>query len=85
VIPEGLSTSSADCGAGKARQGRLPATPLAAIQGVQPVVSLDEMAVDVFGSDEELEEFLAFTYAERRRDLDGPDAFHWAPAAVILP
>jgi hypothetical protein len=31
--------------------------------------SLDELAADTFESDEELEEFLAFTYAERHRDL----------------
>jgi hypothetical protein len=27
------------------------------------------LAADIFESDEELEEFLAFTYAERHRDL----------------
>jgi hypothetical protein len=27
------------------------------------------LAADIFGSDEELEEFLAFSYAERHRDL----------------
>jgi hypothetical protein len=31
--------------------------------------SLEELAADTFDSDHELEEFLAFTYAERRRDL----------------
>jgi hypothetical protein len=33
------------------------------------VGSLDELAADTFQSDQELEEFLAFTYAERHRDL----------------
>ena len=35
----------------------------------RPIRSLDELAADTFESDEEVEEFLAFTYAERRRDL----------------
>jgi hypothetical protein len=36
---------------------------------LRPIRSLDELAADTFESDEELEEFLAFTYAERHRDL----------------
>lgn len=31
--------------------------------------SLDDLAADTFESDEELDDFLAFTYAERRREL----------------
>lgn len=42
---------------------------LARLQGVTPVRSLDELARDVFGSDEEVEEFIAYTYAARRRDM----------------
>jgi uncharacterized protein (DUF2384 family) len=42
---------------------------LARLQGVRPVASLDELARDVFGSDEEVEEFIAYTYAARRRDM----------------
>jgi hypothetical protein len=34
-----------------------------------PIRSLDDLAADTFESGEELEEFLAFTYAERHRDL----------------
>ncbi|MFH9179916.1 hypothetical protein [Streptomyces albogriseolus] len=34
----------------------------------QPIRSLDDLTADTFESDEELEEFLAFTYAERHRD-----------------
>jgi hypothetical protein len=41
---------------------------LARLQGVKPVTSLDDMARDVFESDEEMEEFIAFTYAARRRN-----------------
>ena len=40
-----------------------------AAKGIRPIRSLDELAADTFESDEELEEFLAFTYAERHRDL----------------
>lgn len=79
MIAEGLiSAPNVDHGMGKAWPDRMSAPQLAAVQGVQPIGSLDEMAADVFESDEELEAFLAFTYAERRRDLDGPDAFRWA-------
>ncbi|HEY6749043.1 MAG TPA: hypothetical protein VI357_25405 [Mycobacteriales bacterium] len=39
---------------------------LARLQGVKPVTSLEDMACDVFESDEEVEEFIAFTYRCRR-------------------
>jgi hypothetical protein len=42
---------------------------LLAAKKARPVESLDELAADTFESDQELEEFLAFTYAERHRDL----------------
>ena len=39
-------------------------------KGVRPIESVDDLACDgIFDSDEELEEFLAFTYAARRADL----------------
>jgi hypothetical protein len=39
-------------------------------KGVRPIESADDLACDgVFESDEELEEFLAHTYAARRADL----------------
>jgi hypothetical protein len=65
-----VSTSSADSDAGKtaARPG-LSVTQLLAAKGTWPISSLDELAADTFESDEEVEEFLAFTYAERHRDL----------------
>jgi hypothetical protein len=76
-----VSTSSADSNAGKAaaRPG-LSVTQLLAAKGTRPIRSLDELAADTFESDEELEEFLAFTYAERHRDLA------WSPAVdpVVL-
>ncbi|SFN23720.1 hypothetical protein SAMN04487980_1014121 [Streptomyces sp. cf124] len=42
---------------------------LLAAKNTQPIRSLDDLAADTFESDEELEEFLAFTYAERHRDV----------------
>ncbi len=47
----------------------LSVAELARLQGVRPVRSLDELARDAFGSDEEVEEFIAYTYAARRRDM----------------
>jgi hypothetical protein len=48
---------------------RLSAARLLAAKHTGPIQSLDDLAADTFESDEELEEFLAFTYAERHRDL----------------
>jgi hypothetical protein len=42
---------------------------LLAAKNTRPIQSLDDLTADIFESDEELEEFLAFTYAERQRDL----------------
>jgi len=65
-----VSTSSADSDASKAAaHPGLPVTQLLAAKGIRPIRSLDELAADTFESDEELEEFLAFTYAECHRDL----------------
>ena len=39
-------------------------------KGVQPIQSADDLACDnIFETDEELDEFLAYTYAARRIDL----------------
>jgi hypothetical protein len=38
-------------------------------KGTQPIRSMDDLAADTFESDEELAEFLAFTHAERHRDV----------------
>jgi hypothetical protein len=65
-----VSASSADGDASKAAtRPSLSVTQLLAAKGTRPIRSLDELAADTFESDEELEEFLAFTYAERHRDL----------------
>lgn len=35
----------------------------------QPLQSMDELVADTFGSDEELDEFLEFTYEARRNNI----------------
>jgi hypothetical protein len=47
---------------------RLSVEELLVAKNTQPIRSLDDLAADTFESDEELDEFLAFTYAERHRD-----------------
>ncbi len=42
---------------------------LLAAKGTRPIASLDDLTADTFGTDEEVEEFVAFTYSERRRDV----------------
>jgi hypothetical protein len=64
-----VSTSGADSSAGAVIRPRLSAAQLLAAKNTRPIRSLDDLAADTFESDEELEEFLAFTYAERHRDL----------------
>lgn len=50
--------------------GRVSLDELARRKGVQPVTSLEEMREDgVFGSDEELDEFLGYVQASRHSDL----------------
>ena len=65
-----MSTSGADSSAGAPIRPRPPAAQLLAAKNTRPIRSLDDLAADTFESDEELEAFLAFTYAERHRDLD---------------
>ncbi len=45
---------------------QITADELLAAKGTEPIRSLDDLAADTFGSDEEFDAFLAFTYAERR-------------------
>jgi hypothetical protein len=47
---------------------RLSVEALLAAKHTQPIRSMDDLAADAFDSDEELAEFLVFTYAERHRD-----------------
>lgn len=48
---------------------RVAVEELLAAKGTPVISSIDDLAADTFSSDEELDEFLAFTRAERRRDL----------------
>lgn len=64
-----MSKSGADSSAGAAGRPRLSAAQLLAAKKTRPIQSLDDLAADTFESDEELEDFLAFTYAVRHRDL----------------
>jgi hypothetical protein len=68
-VEASVSTSGADSSAGAVIRPRLSATQLLAAKNTGPIRSLDNLAADTFESDDELEEFLAFTYAERHRDL----------------
>jgi hypothetical protein len=42
---------------------------LLAAKGTPPIRSIEDLRAETFSSDEELDEFLAFTAAERHRDL----------------
>ncbi|MFD5427238.1 hypothetical protein [Streptomyces sp. NPDC127084] len=48
---------------------RLSVEELLAAKNVQPIRSLEDLKADTFESEEEVEEFIAFTFAERHRDL----------------
>jgi len=50
-------------------RGRALLDELAERKGIQPVRSMDDLACDVFDTDEELDEFLTSTYAARHADL----------------
>ena len=64
-----MSTSGADSSAGALIRPRVSAEQLLAAKNIKPIRSVDDLAANTFESDEELEDFLAFTYAERHRDL----------------
>jgi hypothetical protein len=64
-----MSTPEADRPLYPPLRPQVTAEELLAAKGTQPIRSLDDLAADTFDSDDELDEFLAFTYAERRRDV----------------
>jgi hypothetical protein len=64
-----MSTPDADNSGYPSPRPRMSVEELLAAKNTQPIRSLDDLAADTFETDEELEEFLAFTYAERRRDI----------------
>jgi hypothetical protein len=52
------------------RRGRASLDEQVRRRGLRPIKSVDDLRCDgVFETDEELDEFLAFTYAARRTDL----------------
>ncbi|NYI05215.1 hypothetical protein [Allostreptomyces psammosilenae] len=63
-----MNAPAADHSGYPAPRPRLSVEELLAAKNTQPIRSLDDLTADTFESDEELEEFLAFTYAERHRD-----------------
>lgn len=65
-----MTSNSADDGAPVPRsRPRVSLEELARRKGVRPVESLDDMARDVFASDEELDDFLTFVRADRQVGL----------------
>jgi len=68
-VEAAVSSSGAGQPADAPVRPRMSVAQLLAAKKARPVESLDDLAADTFESDQELEEFLAFTYAERHRDL----------------
>jgi hypothetical protein len=64
-----VSTSGAGRQADRPRSPRLSVAQLLAAKRTRPIRSLEDLTADTFESDQELDDFLAFTYAERHRDL----------------
>lgn len=64
-----MSTAETERPIYPALRPRLSVEELLAAKNVQPIRSLDDLRADTFESEEEVEEFIAFTYAERHRDL----------------
>lgn len=65
-----MTSNSADDAASIPRQRpSVSIEELARRKGVRPVESLDDMARDVFTSDDDLDEFLAFVHADRQAGL----------------
>ncbi|MGC9379784.1 hypothetical protein [Streptomyces sp. MH13] len=63
-----MSTPEPDGFSSPQPRTRLSVEELLAAKNTQPIRSLGDLAADTFESDEELEQFLAFTHAERHRD-----------------
>lgn len=64
-----MSTSGADSPAGASARPRPSVAELLAAKNTRPIQPFNDLAADIFESDKELEEFLAFTYTERHHDL----------------
>jgi hypothetical protein len=50
-------------------RSRVPVEELLAAKNTQPIRSLDDLVAETFSSEQEVDEFVAFTYAERHRDV----------------
>lgn len=65
-----MTTNSADDGTSMpSPRPRVSIEELARRTGIRPVEPLDDMACDVFTSDDDLDEFLAFVHADRPAGL----------------
>ncbi len=65
-----MSSNSADHQPDWGTAEHVPAEELLRRQGVRPIKSVDELACpDLFESDEELDEFIAFIHASRHTGL----------------
>jgi len=68
-----VGTVESSSGSGRTAENRvrprLSVQQLLEAKNARPVRSLEELAADTFGSDRELDEFLALIYAERHRGL----------------
>jgi len=64
-----MSSSSSAAPAYLSIRPRVFVGELLAAKNTEPIHSLDDLAADTFDSDKELDEFLAFTHAERQRDV----------------
>lgn len=61
-----MSIPDADHPTHPPKRPRLSVEELLAGKNTRPLGSLDDLAAEIFESDEELDAFLAFTYAQRR-------------------
>jgi hypothetical protein len=73
-----MSTRDSDQFAYPPIRPRVSVEELLATKNTQPIRSLADLAADTFGSDEELQESLVFTYAERQRDIAGSRQSHFS-------
>jgi hypothetical protein len=65
-----VTVSSADDPHGRSRESQATLDEIFRTKNVRPIQSADDLACDgIFDTDEELNEFLEYTYAARRRDL----------------
>jgi hypothetical protein len=64
-----MISDSADGHALPAARSQFVVEELLAQRDTKPIETLDDLVADTFSSDEELNEFIQFTHAERRGDF----------------